>query len=79
MCVCVCVCVRMCVLLDEYTTSTITLCYQFCHERSDIFYTIFETRFLYKEAALSTQACCHCFKFGVFVQINMSLHNFSNS
>jgi len=56
MCVCVCVCV----LLDKQTTYAMTLCCQFSQERSDIFYTIFETRFLYKEAPLSTQAYCHC-------------------
>ena len=53
-CVCVCVCVRMFVLLDKQTTSTMTLCCQFCEERSDIFDTIFETRCIYKEAPLST-------------------------
>ena len=47
-CVCVCVCVKMCVLLDNQTTYTMTLCCQISQERSDIFYIIFETRFLYK-------------------------------
>ena len=71
MCVCVCVCVcereRMCVLLEKQATSTMTLCWQFRQERSDMFDIIFEARSLYKEVPLSTQAYCNCFKFGVFV------------